>query len=594
MGVALAGLFAAVLWTRAHAAGAAFGTGSPVTGFNLPEFISFVWQFYLPPLDSMVARPGPEYGYRQVFIWTQFGSYGWLEINLPSWIYASLQVALAVLALWVFGLAERRAESIARNWPVALVVIAYAVGLMLLLHIVSYSNLRGAAPGAGDPVITGRYLLPLTPLLGCALAWVTGSLAPAGPPARGRRGGGRPRPAGRQRRRHDPGTVLCVTGCAMPRPWCGSAASRSSRSRRVQDGAVADGRQAAHRSSPSLGGVISAAYPTVRPGQQACVAPAPIPKDSRGVMVLAGRGADTSPAPLRFTVSAPGYRASVTTSAAWPAGGASRSPSASQAAATGPRRPGVRPQSWATTGHPDGHRGAPLTGGRREHRGRQGRADLSLTSTTARPLSSPHCRRSSTAQRRWRRCRRRRSRGSSRCCSWRCRSRPCGRSRSPSVSPSRATVRPPPDPWPASPPKVSSPRCRAASTCPTSRDTQDILDSGDAGGIIIRGSALRLIAFGGALLASLASVPFMTRHLGEVDYGYYATVSGLLFILVGMTEAGLTNLGTREYSQQRGAGREQYLRQLVALRLVLTLAGLAIAIAFTVVTHARARSSRAR
>jgi O-antigen/teichoic acid export membrane protein len=72
----------------------------------------------------------------------------------------------------------------------------------------------------------------------------------------------------------------------------------------------------------------------------------------------------------------------------------------------------------------------------------------------------------------------------------------------------------------------------------------------------------------------------MTRHLGEVDYGYYATVSSLLFILVGLTEAGLTNLGMREYAVLSGAERENFLRDLVGLRLILSLAGVVVAVLF--------------
>ncbi len=56
------------------------------------------------------------------------------------------------------------------------------------------------------------------------------------------------------------------------------------------------------------------------------------------------------------------------------------------------------------------------------------------------------------------------------------------------------------------------------------------------------------------LLLSLVSVPFMTRHLGVVDYGHYVTVSSIIFIIGGLTEAGLTNLGTREYSVLEAGG----------------------------------------
>ena len=114
----------------------------------------------------------------------------------------------------------------------------------------------------------------------------------------------------------------------------------------------------------------------------------------------------------------------------------------------------------------------------------------------------------------------------------------------------------------------------------------DILDTGRAGGMAIRGGALRVLGYGGALLLSLVSVPFMTRHLGVSDYGHYITVSSIIFIIGGLTEAGLTNLGTREYSVLEAGDREQFLRNLTGLRFALTATGVALATLLTWVTGA--------
>lgn len=112
----------------------------------------------------------------------------------------------------------------------------------------------------------------------------------------------------------------------------------------------------------------------------------------------------------------------------------------------------------------------------------------------------------------------------------------------------------------------------------------DVLDSGEAGGKAIRGGALFTASYVVGLLLSLASAPFMIRHLGVVEYGYYVAVSAIVFIIGGFTEAGLTNLGIREYSQLRPEEREPFLRDLVGLRLVLTTVGVLVAIALTAVT----------
>ena len=119
-------------------------------------------------------------------------------------------------------------------------------------------------------------------------------------------------------------------------------------------------------------------------------------------------------------------------------------------------------------------------------------------------------------------------------------------------------------------------------TQPTVADQpEDVLDTGAAGGRAIRGGALFTGTYVLGLLLSIASVPFMIRHLGVVEYGYYVAVSAVVFIIGGFTEAGLTNLGIREYSQLRPGDREPFLRNLVGLRLVLTSVGVLFATALS-------------
>jgi O-antigen/teichoic acid export membrane protein len=114
----------------------------------------------------------------------------------------------------------------------------------------------------------------------------------------------------------------------------------------------------------------------------------------------------------------------------------------------------------------------------------------------------------------------------------------------------------------------------------------DVLDTGAAGGKAIRGGVLRTAAYGAVMLMSVISVPFMIRHLGVVDYGRFVTVSAIIFIIGSVTEAGLTNLGIREYSVLEREARAGMLGNLAGLRLALTAAGLVIALAVTAATGA--------
>jgi O-antigen/teichoic acid export membrane protein len=115
----------------------------------------------------------------------------------------------------------------------------------------------------------------------------------------------------------------------------------------------------------------------------------------------------------------------------------------------------------------------------------------------------------------------------------------------------------------------------------------DLLDSPEAGGTAIRGVLVRSIFFGGGLLISLATVPFLIRHLGPVEYGYFVTVSSIVFIIAGVTEGGLTTLGIRHYAAGTDPDeRAAIVRNLVGFRLLVTTAALVVVTAVAAVAGA--------
>ena len=133
--------------------------------FRIGQFLSFVWQFYLPPLPFMDARLGPDYGFRQVFIEQYLGSFGALDVRYDRDTYRLIGLAVfaALVALAVAIVAHRRA--IRPRWD-AFALLAFVVAVtVFFLHVVSYRALAG---GGGDPLIVGRYLLGLTPVAGLA------------------------------------------------------------------------------------------------------------------------------------------------------------------------------------------------------------------------------------------------------------------------------------------------------------------------------------------------------------------------------------------------------------------------------------------
>ena len=110
----------------------------------------------------------------------------------------------------------------------------------------------------------------------------------------------------------------------------------------------------------------------------------------------------------------------------------------------------------------------------------------------------------------------------------------------------------------------------------------DVLRTPEAGGRVIRGGAIRGAGYTAAILLAAGTSVLLLRYLGVVEFGRFATVSALLGIVSGITDAGLTAVGARELSVRAPADRAVVLRNLVALRLIVTPIGVAAAALFAV------------
>lgn len=142
---------------------------SPTSLHNLREFSSYVWQFYLPRLPFQNAFFGQGEGGVQVYdTWMKSGwaAFGWLEIRFPPWVYRVLE-ALSLLSiaggLAVLGRAAARRRV---QWPAVGFVALAAVAMLGLLHWAEYTIVVLDREG----FLQGRYILPLIPLGGLAVA----------------------------------------------------------------------------------------------------------------------------------------------------------------------------------------------------------------------------------------------------------------------------------------------------------------------------------------------------------------------------------------------------------------------------------------
>jgi O-antigen/teichoic acid export membrane protein len=111
----------------------------------------------------------------------------------------------------------------------------------------------------------------------------------------------------------------------------------------------------------------------------------------------------------------------------------------------------------------------------------------------------------------------------------------------------------------------------------------DVLDTGLAGGLVIRGAAFRLTGFGVAALLTAGSAILLTRHLGVVRFGQYATIVALATLVAQLTEGGLTSLATRDFALVTPAEKARMLGDRLGLQLVTTVAAVGVCGVFAVV-----------
>jgi Predicted membrane protein (DUF2142) len=128
--------------------------------------IGYIWQLYLPRIPPMTRDFPTVFAPRQIWFDGYVGLYGWLDTTFAPWVYdvalipACLLAALCLRALLATRVTLRRRAS------ELCVYAAIAAGLLLLLGITSYREFPEYSASYGE----ARYLLPLLPLLGAALA----------------------------------------------------------------------------------------------------------------------------------------------------------------------------------------------------------------------------------------------------------------------------------------------------------------------------------------------------------------------------------------------------------------------------------------
>ena len=170
----------------------AIGSNTSAAGYALrhvPEFLSYLWQVFLPRLPGMAphfAMSTPGY---TIFVQRGWGAFGWYDILYAPWMYVAILIGM-LLVIPLGALAARREWAWIRgNWIEALTVIAIPVAVIAGFEAAYYS------PGVQTVIPTfGRYAFPAIaplavlvvgvlhafgrrPMLYCGVALLVGMIA---------------------------------------------------------------------------------------------------------------------------------------------------------------------------------------------------------------------------------------------------------------------------------------------------------------------------------------------------------------------------------------------------------------------------------
>lgn len=178
LGIAAAGLAVVGVFTSGVSGqGAAYGGTIgwlDDQSFNIRQFLSYVWQFYLPKLEFMQPSIGvPGYGFREVYIQSFYSDLASLEIQYPRFAIDLLQVATMLLLFGLYTVAVTRLDAVKRSWPTIAFLLFTGLSMVALLHVSSYTTML---INPGDPILTGRYLFPLLSLLAIGVTVVVAAL----------------------------------------------------------------------------------------------------------------------------------------------------------------------------------------------------------------------------------------------------------------------------------------------------------------------------------------------------------------------------------------------------------------------------------
>jgi 4-amino-4-deoxy-L-arabinose transferase-like glycosyltransferase len=154
--IAIYGALSHFVWKRSTVSGGVGGVPAAMgRHFNFKQELSHIWQLFLPRL--WLHPQFSYFPYWKTWFKGLVGRLGWLDYELPSWVFPVAAVlAGVVIVLAISELVRRRGSLRARMWEL-LVYLAAVAGLCMVIGVQSYRDYIQSGQVFEQP----RYLLPL-------------------------------------------------------------------------------------------------------------------------------------------------------------------------------------------------------------------------------------------------------------------------------------------------------------------------------------------------------------------------------------------------------------------------------------------------
>jgi hypothetical protein len=138
---------------------------SGAQAFVLSDFLNYFWHFYLPSPPGTVDRFfGDRLPLYTVWMHSFFASFGWNDTLFPERVYEVITGVCIALGVFLVVAAWRERAALRRSFGIVAAGAVTTAALLVFVHLAFYLYY------SGYPGEQGRYLLPLAPLFGAAVA----------------------------------------------------------------------------------------------------------------------------------------------------------------------------------------------------------------------------------------------------------------------------------------------------------------------------------------------------------------------------------------------------------------------------------------